>query len=179
MGLTSVCLVIPDGTLEECLTIFSFVLEAAVIAPKINFILRLHPVMPLALVMERYARLRNPPSNVHISDQSIDADFKRSRWAIYRGSGAAIRAVVAGLRPFYFKPHWERLGIDPLYELDAWRRVISSPEELLAGIELDLASDVGILIQELAKPKEFCTEYFTPVDINKFCQNIVSPERES
>lgn len=179
MGLTPACLVIPDGTLEECLTIFSFVLEAAMIAPTINFIFRLHPVMPLASVMERYARLRNPPSNVHISDQSIDADFKRSRWAIYRGSGAAIRAVVAGLRPFYFKPHWERLGIDPLYDLDAWRCVISSPEELLARIELDLTSDVGILIQELAKPKEFCMEYFIPVDINKFCQNIVNPEHES
>lgn len=179
MGGTPACLVVPDGTLEECVTIFSFVLDAAMIAPAVNFILRLHPVMPLAAVMEKCAGLRNLPSNVHISDQSIDVDFKRSRWAIYRGSGAAIRAVVAGLRPFYFKPRGERLGIDPLYALDAWRCVISSPEELLARIELDLASDMGILMQELAKPKEFCMEYFIPADTNRFCQNIVNSERES
>jgi hypothetical protein len=172
--LAQACLVIPDGTVDECLTIFGFVLEAAVLAPHINFIIRMHPVMPFAVVAARDPRLLALPANVRVSDQPIKVDFDRSRWAIYRGSGAAIRAVVAGLRPFYLKPCGEKFGIDPLYELDTWRYIVTSPEELMARIELDLASNVEDFAEELAKAREFCGEYFTPVNLEKFCQYIVN-----
>lgn len=173
-GLSPACLIIPDGTMDECLTIFGFVLKAAVMAPAINFIIRMHPVMSFAAVTARDARLLTLPANVLVSDQSISVDFDRSRWAIYRGSGAVIRAVVAGLRPFYFKPCSEQLGIDPMCELDTWRYTVTSPEELIARIHLDLSSNTEVLAQELAKARDFCREYFTPVSIEKFCQHIVN-----
>ena len=170
--LAPACLVIPDGTMDECLTIFSFVLEIAVMAPAISFIIRMHPVMRFAAVAARDARLLALPGNVQVSSQSINADFDISRWAIYRGSGAAIRAVVAGLRPFYFKPRDEQLGIDPLYELDTWRSVVTTPDELMARMNLDLASDVKVLGEEMAKARDFCREFYTPVNLESFCRHI-------
>jgi len=173
-GSTPACLVIPDGTIDECLTILGFVLKAAVMAPAINFIIRMHPVMSFAKVTARDARLLTLPENVLVSDQSISVDFDRSRWAIYRGSGAVIRAVVAGVRPFYFKPCSEQLDIDPMYELDAWRYTVTSPEELITRIQLDLASNTEVLAQELVKARDFCMKYFTPVNLEKFCHYIVN-----
>lgn len=173
------CLVIPDGTMEECLTILDFVLVVAQAAPDINFVVRMHPVMPFASVVARDERLKAMPANVQISDKSINDDFERCRWAIYRGSGAAICAVVAGLRPFYFKPRDERLGIDPLYELQAWRYIVSGSEDFLPRIRLDLASDAEALAFELTKPREFCMAYFTPVSMEEFCRYIVARKSSS
>lgn len=170
---TSACLVIPDGTVDECLTIFSFIIAAAAAAPTINFIIRMHPVMSFAVVAKKDERLLSLPQNVQISDQSIQADFDRSRWALYRGSGAAIRAVAAGLRPFYFKPLDEQLGIDPLYKLNTWRCIVTRPDELLERIHRDMQSDIEVLLSESAKARQFCAEYFTPVDLEKFCQHIL------
>ena len=166
------CLVIPDGTLGECLLILGFVLAAAKAATDVNFVVRMHPVMPFASVIAKDKRFRAMPRNIEISDKSINDDFARCRWAVYRGSGAAIRAVIAGLRPFYFKPYGERLTIDPLYSLEMWRCIVSTPSDLLDRIQHDLASDSETLESEMREPRQFCTKYFTPINLELFSRQI-------
>lgn len=170
-GLPPTCLVIPDGTLDECLTILGVVLEAAALAPEIRFIVRMHPVMPFSAVAQVDQRLQRMPRNMVESTQSLVADFDECRWAIYRGSGAAIRAVVAGLRPFYLS-NPDELNIDPINSLQVWRTRICTPAELICGISADLKSDVSALEEEMIVAREFCRKYFMPVDVDRFCGEI-------
>ncbi len=170
------CLVIPDGTIQECLTILDFTFDAAEHLPDIDFVVRMHPVMSIAQLKLRSKRFTQLPRNVYLSNKSITDDFVRCRWAIYRGSGAAIRSVVAGLRPFYFKPPGEQLTIDPLSDLPVWKRVISSVDELLMQIQQDLDSPAEKLAAELEAAREYCKSYFTAVDTEKFCGAIVRPD---
>lgn len=172
--LAPACLVIPDGTIEECLLIFAFVLDAARILPDITFIIRMHPVMPFSTVVDRDERLRSLPENVRISHETIDVDFGRCRWALYRGSGAAIRAVAAGLRPFYFKPPGEKLGIDPLYTMETWKRVVATSGDLKTHVDSDLHCGTEVLELEWLPARDFCRQYYTPADLDKFYRSVVS-----
>ena len=171
------CLVIPDGTMEECLLIFDFVLKAALMMPAATFIIRMHPVMPFSTVMDRDERLRSLPENVQISHETIDVDFERCRWALYRGSGAAVRATAAGLRPLYFKPPGELLGIDPLYAMQTWKRVVETASDLKASLGFDLLCGIEVLEQEWLPARDFCRQYYTPADLETFCRSVVSAQR--
>jgi hypothetical protein len=170
------CLVIPDGTMEECLLIFDFVLRAATKMPAVTFLIRLHPVMPFATLVETDDRLRSLPKNVQISHEPIDVDFERCRWAIYRGSGAAIRAVAVGLRPFYIKLADEILTIDPLYAMQTWRQVVQTDSDLQAALDVDLQSSIEVLEREWLPARDFCRQYYTPADLNQFCRSVVSEQ---
>lgn len=168
------CLVIPDGTMEECLLIFDFVLKAALMVPAVTFIIRMHPVMPFSAVMERDERLRSLPENVRISHETIDVDFERCRWALYRGSGAAIRAAAAGLRPLYFRPPGEMLSIDPLHAMQIWKRVVEAGSDLKACLDFDLHCGTEVLEREWLPARDFCHQYYTPADLATFCRSVVS-----
>ena len=168
------CLVIPDGTMEECLLIFDFVLKVAILAPAVTFVIRMHPVMPFSMVVFRDERLRSLPENIQISLETIDLDFERCRWALYRGSGAAIRAVAVGLRPFYFKPPGEILSIDPLYTMETWKRVVVTPSDLQTAQNLDLQCSIDVLEQEWLPARDFCSDYFSAANLNQFCRSAVA-----
>jgi hypothetical protein len=170
------CLVIPDGTLEECPLILDFVLRVAIKMPAVTFLIRMHPVMPFAILVEMDGRLRTLPKNVQISHEPIDVDFVRCRWAIYRGSGAAIRAVAVGLRPFYIKPADEILNIDPLHALQTWRQVVQTDSDLQAALDVDLQSSIEVLEREWLPARDFCRQYYTPADLNQFCRSVVSEQ---
>lgn len=172
----SACLVIPDGTLHECLLLFDFVLSVAPLCSSITFILRLHPVMPFSVIMGKDKRLRSLPVNVKISQGTIDKDFEMCRWALYRGSGAAIRAVTAGLRPFYFKPPGEMLSIDPLYMMTTWKRVVESTDDLKLAMDLDLQSDVENIEKEWMYAVDFTRQYYTPQDLEIFYRSVVGDQ---
>lgn len=159
----NVCLVIPDGTIEECITIFDFVFLSAELDPRIQFVIRLHPVMPLSVISKHYTSLSNLPSNIAISENSISDDFSTSRWALYRGSGAAIRAVTSGLRPFYVNKNNE-LPIDPLHQLTVWRKIVQSPEEFVSLMLADMSADIYDLEVEYREAASYCQRYFMPVD---------------
>jgi hypothetical protein len=166
------CLVIPDGTLSECLIIFDFVVDAAILAPALHFVIRMHPVLDFDAVAAANPRLRTPPANIEISTSPISADFERCRWALYRGSSAAIHAVIAGLRPFYISCRNE-LSIDPLYQLSEWRKIVASPSEFVEKAQLDLDSAPDVLSAEWTGAREYCQRYFQQVDVDSFCRSIV------
>lgn len=168
------CLVIPDGTMEEFLLIFDFALKAALKLPAITFIIRMHPVMQISKVMDREGRLRSLPENVQISDKTISEDFNRCRWALYRGSGAAIHAVSATLRPFYFKPAHEELCIDPLHAMKTWRQTVETVDNLEALMDSDLHCGIEFLEEEWLPARDFCLRFFSPLDVEKFYHSLVS-----
>jgi len=126
---SNACLVLPEGIISECLLLFEFSLDCAEIMPEFRFIWRLHPLVTKdQLILSSY-RMRNLPINVELSDRSLEEDFKRASHALYRGSTAIVGAVCSGLKPIYLNKGNE-MSIDPLYELDAVRVLVSNPLEL-------------------------------------------------
>ena len=168
------CLVIPDGTMKECLLIFNFVLRVSIKMPAVTFLIRMHPVMPFETLVKADDRLRSLPKNVQISHEPINVDFERCRWAIYRGSGAAIRAVAVGLRPFYLKLADEILSIDPLYAMQTWRQVVQTDNDFQVALDVDLQSSIEVLEREWLPARDFCRQYYAPADLNQFCRSVVS-----
>lgn len=100
-GSVNSCLVIPEGTQDECKLLFEFSLELAHKAPHIDFIWRLHPNMIGSRLTKISSKLKTIPKNIRISNNDFDADISRSMWVLYRGSTAVIKAVGQGLIPIY------------------------------------------------------------------------------
>ena len=170
---TNSCLVIPDGTVIECLTIIDFVIKTATLYPIMCFIIRMHPVLTFDSVVANNKKLKNLPENIILSTNTLDYDFSICRWAIYRGSGAAIRSVVAGLRPFYIALPNE-LNIDPLFKLSVWKRVITEPEEFINQVskDQDQSFDISNANIEFEYARTFCQSYFKPINLKTFCNEI-------
>jgi len=166
------CLIIPDGNMCECLTIIKFSIDAALLLPNIKFIIRMHPLLTFRDVAKLDNRLNQLPENIEISTFSIDDDFKRSRWAVYRGSGAAVHAVVSGLRPFYLALPNE-LDIDPLFNLTVWKHVIHEPSELVLHVNNDLNISINELNESFKIANTYCREYFMSVNKEFFCEKIL------
>ena len=158
------CLVIPEGLTGECLLLFDFALACAALAPTVRFILRMHPVLPFASIATLDSRLNSLPQNVQLSAVPIAEDFARSRWALYRGSSAAVHAVLAGLRPVYVSRP-DELSIDPLHQLASWRSLATTPEEFLCQIDSDKRADQDRLGSEAQHAMNYCEKYFTPFDV--------------
>lgn len=170
------CLVIPDGTLTECIKIFDFVFEVALLIPDIIFIIRTHPVINYESLAKRIKRFRKLPANIQISNSTIQNDFKLCRWAIYRGSSSAIYAVVAGLRPFYFAEKNE-LSIDPLFSLKNWRIIVNTPRMIIDFIEDDLGSKAKYLEFDWLIARDFCLKYFNKLSFSVLTSTIKNHEK--
>ena len=153
------CLVIPEGIESECLALFDFALTAAAFLPDLQFVLRTHPVLPFDRLARRHARLRALPLNVRLSNNAdIAVDFAQCDWALYRGSSAAVYAVLAGVRPVYVK-RFQELPIDPLFALREWRRHVATSEELGALVAADRVATSEARLQEWESARAFCERY--------------------
>jgi hypothetical protein len=157
------CLVIPEGLTNECIILFDFALACATLAPEVHFVLRMHPVLPFSSIAARDPRLNSLPGNVELSAASIAEDFVRCRWALYRGSSAAVHAVLAGLRAVYVSKRGE-MSIDPLHELATWRCFAETPHDFVRQVNSDMQADRQTLASEAQPAIRYCEKYFTPVD---------------
>ena len=167
------CLVIPDGIITEIVFLFDFAMEAARQAPEIPFVFRLHPMVSQPALIKRYPRFGGLPANVSFSSAGIEQDFTRTRCALYRGSNAAIYAVIAGLRPFYVARENE-LPIDSLHQMQSWKKTVQTPAEFVAAARADHAQDDRERGREAAEAVAFCQSYFMPVNLNVLF-DILSP----
>ncbi len=178
-SINSACLVIPDGTLIEAIYIITFTIQLAKILPAIKFIIRLHPVLSKEELSSASIELSMPPSNVEYSTEAtIEKDFYKCRWALYRGSSAVIYAVTAGLRPFYISKN-EELSIDPLVSLKDWRIKIAAPAECRDYIFADLSASVDDIYSEWIKARNTCASYFNELNCGPLVQEIKSCYREN
>jgi hypothetical protein len=124
-----ICLVLPEGLIEECVLLFRFSLEAARQNPDIVFIWRLHPLLTFEEIASKNQEFRHLPDNIIQSNDSYEADLARSKWAIYRGSTAIIPALAARVKPLYLHQKGE-INMDPLHRVDSWRKSVSSVSDL-------------------------------------------------
>jgi hypothetical protein len=128
------CLVLPDAEDREFAFLFDFTLLCARRLPQLQFVLRSHPAIPIDALRGRHARLQDLPDNVTLSAaRSLADDCARARYCLYRGSSAAIQAVLADIKPFYVARPGE-LSFDPLFALTEWRETVASPEEFVASL---------------------------------------------
>ena len=120
------CIVVPEGIMTECLTLFTFSIKAALIYPHINFIWRLHPSMSFKDVIKnlKVSSVKQLPKNIIISNLKFFEDLSRSDIALYRGSTSIISAVQYGVFPVYYN-NKENLDIDPIYEMKNWKLVVN------------------------------------------------------
>ena len=167
------CLVIPDGIISEVVFLFDFALEAARQAPEISFVLRLHPMVARTELIKRYPRFGNLPSNFIFSNLSLQEDFKRTRCALYRGSNAAIYAVIAGLRPYYVYREKE-LAIDCLHQLQSFKKIVLTPAEFIGAAKGNFAQDHLTFKRESAEAIDYCKNYLMPLNLNVMF-DILSP----
>ncbi len=150
------CVVLPDADDGECSTLFGFALECARRMPTMIFSLRPHPIVGFDVMRARHPWLRRLPDNVEASERvSLDQELARARYALHRGSSAAIYAVLAGLKPFYLARPAE-MTCDSLFALAEWRETVSSPEDFIARVEADEAQPQ---LLAAARAWRFCDRY--------------------
>ncbi len=160
---TARCLVVPEGFETECMILFDFAIACARQRPDIEFVLRMHPILPFENLERSYPRLRQRPANVQVSNNAAIADdFARCRFALYRGSSSVVHAVLAGLRPVYVERP-DEIPIDPLHSLSTWRRRIQSTSELEAIIDRDQA-DEAARAAELREAQAWAGRYMVQPD---------------
>lgn len=159
------CLVMPEGILSECMQLFKFSIECAYLRPDINFIWRLHPSVSFDEITSQSKVFQNIPPNIIFSTATIESDIEHSTWVLYRGTTAILKAISAGLRPFYLQNSGE-LTIDPLYKLDKWRINVTKPEELDSWLQHDIATAFKDFPENLPIAQELCLQRFSKLDIN-------------
>lgn len=156
------CLVIPEGLETECLILLDFAIKAAAHLPSLQFILRMHPVLPFDWLVRRNPRLHMLPPNMRVSDHTdITADFARCDWALYRGSSAVVHAVLTGMRPVYVQRQ-EQLTIDPLFGMKGWRRRVNSVKAFCDLVAADQTTPYDERQREWEAARAFCDRYIVP-----------------
>jgi hypothetical protein len=154
------CLVLPDASDQECVTLFDFALACARHRPDISFALRPHPMVDTQSLLRRHPQFQKLPQNVALSvDGPLEQEFAQARYCLYRGSSAALYAVRAGIKPYYVARPGE-LPIDCLFALADWRETVSSPEDLADRMSLgDAFTDSAAASRSV----EVCERYVSPV----------------
>ncbi|MDA9242719.1 hypothetical protein N9P26_01480 [Amylibacter sp.] len=168
----SICLVLPDGNISECLELCQFAYSAAVNIPEIEFMIRLHPLNSIEMLVSKNIIFKNLPKNLVFSNsKDIQNDFKLSKWALYRGSGSAIHAVMAGCRPIYVSS-FESINIDPLHEVTSGRKRVKSLNELKIILISDSLLTNKSFYEELQDLFFYCKQYFTPANTNVLLNHL-------
>jgi hypothetical protein len=150
------CIVLPEADFSECNILFSFSITCAIECPNIQFLWRLHPLFSFDKLIEKNAKFKELPSNVILSDCSLEEDLLSSRWALYRGTTTIIQAVGAGVQPVYLSLPQE-MTIDPLYEIDAWKPNITDVTSFRKVVEANLTEND---FNEMRKMLDYCTNFF-------------------
>ncbi len=158
-------LVLPEGIEQECVFLFEFAIKCANLMPKCRFIFRTHPLLPFRKLNTKIKNYHPDIHNISISkEKSINEDFKRSGFLLYRGSSTIIYSILFGLKPFYVSAPHEKMSIDPLYELNVWRENVRTVEEV-NKIYKDCISNLNDkLIEEWAIARAFCHKYVKPIN---------------
>ena len=152
------CLVLPEASARERELLFTCAIQCALLQPASTFVLRPHP---MASTSDLFSR-RNLPANVVVSTAPLDRDFAGARYCLYRGSSAALFAVLAGLKPFYLALPGE-LPFDPLSDaaLNGWRETVTSAADLAARISS--AETTPRDEAAAAAARRWCDRYISPL----------------
>lgn len=157
------CLVLPEGIESECNLLLEFSLGCANVMPNVKFLWRMHPLMNFDLLSGKNPKLQNLPGNVSLSKTTLSDDASKAQFALYRGTTAIVSMVMSGIRPIYLKTPGE-MTIDPLYELEQWKAVVSTVAEFRRLIETSKSSNQDEAF-ERACAQEYSKEFYSPIDV--------------
>ncbi|SVC24703.1 uncharacterized protein METZ01_LOCUS277557, partial [marine metagenome] len=122
------CLVLPEGIESECHQLFEFSSACAHACPAMPFIWHLHPLFSFSVLAARNPKLKKLPPNVTMSEGTLESAVDQSRWVLYRGTTAVVKAVLDGVRPIYLESKNE-LPIDSLSGMGNWRRKVATSND--------------------------------------------------
>lgn len=156
-------LVLPEGIRSEAILLFNFATRAARALPDHHFVFRCHPVLPFAQVRPDLEGAPEASPNIEVSQGAIAEDFARCSTVLYRGSSAALYAVLQGLKPVYLRD--DRFShIDPLFELTVWREQVVSVADLGVVLARYAAVPDADAENEWKPAREYVDAYTVPVD---------------
>ena len=154
-------LVLPEGIPSECLNLFRFSYKLAVKNSNLNFIWRIHPVLRWNEIIKSLA-ITNLPKNIRLSKINLYNDIKKSKFCLYRGSGAAVEAIRNNILPIYLKKENEIESIDPLFQYN--KNVIKNEKDFLELF--NKYKNRKIYTNELNKFKNFLDTFYQKKKIN-------------
>lgn len=171
----SVCLVIPEGIISECVILFNFSLDCARMLSDTQFIWRLHPSVNFNDLAISFPQFQSLPTNVRFSTGSLAMDLTVTDFALYRGSTAVVNAVCEGVRPIYLEQAGEMI-IDPLYELEAFRPKVLNVSDFgkVMGDGLKTQEDEGW--RTLVR---YCENFYTPLNKQAILELLENPAKKS
>ncbi len=163
-----VCVVLPEGVVEECEKLFRFSIKCAQEVPNMEFIWRLHPVISFKEVFH-YMSINelDLPGNITISNSSIDDDILNSKFALYRGTTAIVEAIYGKVIPIYLAID-DEMTIDLLYEFDVkYRKIVFSVDDFIEIANSEkLQFDTSLI--------DYCHRYFMPFNFKPFMKVLKS-----
>lgn len=162
------CLVLPEGIKSECYLLFEFSLVCAHACPEIPFIWHLHPLFSFSALAAGNPKLKKLPPNITMSEGTLESAVDQSRWVLYRGTTAVVKAVLDGVRPIYLESKNE-LPIDSLSGMGNWRRTVTTTGDFRKVIGEDQQLKMGSGEKQSVKSglysaQEYCASLFTPFD---------------
>lgn len=160
-----ICLVIPEGLESECLLLFAFSIQCADVNPDITFVWRVHPIISIEYLKEKFEMFKDLPANIILSNQPLESDLRRSTWALYRGTTTVIQAVLANVYPIYYKT--TGFLIDPLYMLGDESFYVTNIDEFKK-----LVKDKNVY-EDMGKVKRVASLFFSPVNITVLNKYLV------
>ena len=126
-------LFLPSGEETESFTMTEFAYKFAKLNPKLNIIIRYHPIIKNKFQKSNKYQL----DNFEISSSNIICDSSKSKWAIYNSSTAIFEAIQNGCLPVKIELNELNTINDPLWQ-------IRSP--IIKKIKT--ANDLSILIRK-------------------------------
>jgi len=160
-----VCLVVPEGIVDECIKMFDYSILCAKKNPSVQFILRLHPLISLNQLIRQNSSYQNIPSNVTFSNNSLIEDAKKSKWALYRGSTSIIEICKEEVMPIYLEIKNE-LSIDPLFNVNKFKTNVITVDDFVNIISFDNSKNIKKIIG-------YCGTLFSKLDLSSFKKNKI------
>lgn len=163
----NICLLIPDGTLDEAKKMISLIpAHNNKINSKIKYLVRFHPG-----VSDFFKKNTNP--NIEFSNNKLSHDLDNCRWAVYRGTGAVIHCLAQGIRPIYYSYNKREISIDPLNDLNRFKKKIYSFQDLSRIISHDIKSNFFVKQRKfIIKNSKKSNLYFSDINYN-FAKKVI------
>jgi hypothetical protein len=145
-------LILPEGFWSETRILFDFCKLASTYLPDFKFYFRLHPLIKKKNFIKKNS-IQNVPGNLIISNNTLEKDFEKTKYAIYRGSATIIEAVNFGLIPIYYSQKNE-ISLNPLFKFEKKPFTIRNINDLNNTLKINFE------IKKLTEIREYCKNFF-------------------
>ena len=159
----NLCLIIPEGDINEVRIMAEVGIETAKVLPGIKFVLRLHPLITINKIKRYIPKLTSLPKNFFISADPLEKDIESATWLLYRASSVVFYGMSHGLRPVYFNGDKSIKVNDPVPNSITYRKIVDSSSQLADLIKCDISGSALKKNPEKEKSITFANEYYTPL----------------